>query len=422
MNPAIPNPAIPRARPLGLAGAALAMVLAAGSAAAEADFRSWLESLWPQAQRLGVKRATFEAATRGLEPDLSLPDLVVPGRPERPAAEQPEFVQTPAAYLAESAIARLAEQGRRLAAAHGATLAAVERRFGVPGPIVLAVWGRETAYGHAKLPHQAVRVLATQAYFGRRKEQFRQEFLLALKMLEEGHVALADMRSSWAGAMGQPQLLPSGFYRYAVDFDGDGRRDIWRSVPDTLATIGNHLQALGWRRGERWAYEVRVPKDVDCTIAEPGVKMPVAAWLRRGFVPAHGRPVARADQAAQASLLLPSGLYGPGFLALPNYFALKEYNVSDLYVLFVGHLADRLTDPRPFETPWAKVTQPRTAEIEAMQRHLAALGLYHERIDGKAGMKTRAALGLYQKTHGLAVDCWPSAALLAHMERRAAPQ
>jgi hypothetical protein len=235
-------------------------------------------------------------------------------------------------------------------------------------------------------------------------------------------VALADMRSSWAGAMGQPQVLPSGFYRYAVDFDGDGRRDIWRSVPDALATIANHLEALGWRRGERWAYEVRVPKDVDCTIAEPAVKMPVAAWLRRGFVPAYGRPIARADAGAQASLLLPAGPYGPGFLALPNYYALKEYNVSDLYVLFVGHLADRLTDPRPFETPWANVVQLRTAEVEAMQRHLAALGLYHERIDGKAGMKTRAALGVYQKTHGLTVDCWPSAALLAHMEHRAAPR
>jgi lytic murein transglycosylase len=384
------------------------------SSAGDVAFRSFLDRLWPEAHALGVARATFDAATRELEPDLSLPDLVIPGRPERPRGEQPEFVQTPADYLKEAALARLAAQGRKLAADHRATLAAVEQSFGVPGSVVLAIWGRETAYGTAKLPHNAIRVLATQAYLGRRKEQFRQELLLALKMLQEGHVALANMRSSWAGAMGHPQLLPSGFYKHAVDFDGDLRRDIWGSVPDALATIAKQLADMGWQRGQRWAYEVRTPQDVDCTVAEPGTRRPVAEWLRLGYAPADGRTPAR-DLAAPASLLMPEGTYGPAFLTLPNYYVLKDYNFSDLYVLFVGNLSDRIAGGGPFATVWSKAAQLRSAEVETMQRELTARGFYADKLDGKAGMLTRAALGAYQKAHGLKLDCWPTPAVIDHM-------
>src|SRR3954471_18386661 len=253
--------------------AALLMLIVASAPARAADgaFTRWVERLWPAAQSAGISSATFDAATRGLEPDLTLPDLVIPGRPDRQPA-QAEFVQTPAEYLKESAFDRLATQGRAQREQHRATLAKVEQRFGVPGTIVLAIWARDTNYGTAKLPHSAIRALATQAWLGRRKEQFGEELLLALKMLQEGHVTLAGMRSSWAGAMGQPQLLPSGFYKYAIDFDGDGRRDVWSSVPDVLGTIANHLVALGWQRGQRWAYEVRVPRGADCTIAQPDLK------------------------------------------------------------------------------------------------------------------------------------------------------
>jgi lytic murein transglycosylase len=392
----------------------LALLLATSSArAADAEFARWLASLWPAAQQLGVARATFDAATRSLEPDLTLPDLVIPGRPDRQPA-QPEFVQTPAQYLKESAFDQLAAQGRKFLEQQRATLTRIEQRFGVPAPIVLAIWARETGYGAAKMPHSAIRALATQAYLGRRKEQFREEFLLALRMLQEGHATL-DMRSSWAGAMGHPQLLPSGFYKYAVDFDGDGRRDIWNSVPDALATIANHLTELGWRRGQRWAYEVRAPRNVDCTIAEPAVQRPIGEWVRRGFVPAHGSKPAASELAMEASLLMPAGLYGPAFLTPGNYFALKEYNFSDLYVLFVGHLADRIAGARSFEQPWGKVAQLPSAALERMQRELTRHGLYRDKIDGKAGMLTRAALGAYQKANGLTVDCWPTQAVLDHM-------
>src|ERR1700680_2386913 len=198
---------------------------------ADAAFTKWLADFWPQAQALGVSRPVFDQATRGLEPDLTLPDLEIPGRAPTP---QPEFVSTPAEYLAESSFARLSAQGKKLAAEHAATLGAVERRFGVPAEVILAIWARETNYGAQKLPYNAVRVLATQGYVGLRREQFRQEFLLALKILKDGDVKLADMKSSWAGAMGLTQFLPTDFNKYAVDFDGDGRRDIWNSIPDAL--------------------------------------------------------------------------------------------------------------------------------------------------------------------------------------------
>lgn len=401
-----------------IAAIGLCLVACAQVHATDAVFAAWLQSLWPEAQKIGVSRGTFDTATRGLEPDLTLPDLIIPGRPEAPQKGQAEFVQTPADYLKESSFDRLAAQGRTLAARHRATLVAVEQRLGVPGAVTLAIWGRETNFGTQKLPYSAVRVLATQAYLGRRKEKFREEFLLALKILEAGHVGLADFRSSWAGALGQPQFLPSDFYKYAVDFDGDGRYDIWNSVPDILASIANQLVGKGWQKGQRWAYEVRAPKDVDCTTANPDVKLAIGDWLKRGFVPAYGRKLTDEELNQQASLLLPAGTYGPAFLITPNYFVIKEYNFSDLYVLFVGHLSDRISDPRPFETPWGKVTQLATAQLEKMQVTLTKLGIYGDKIDGKAGMKTRLALGAYQKANGLKVDCWPTQEVLAHMQRK----
>ena len=389
--------------------------------AADAAFQAWLQSLWPQAQALGVSRATFDMATRRLEPDLSLPELVIPGRPERKEPGQPEFVETPADYLKETTFDRLAAQGRKLNDQYRPTLTAIERQFGVAPTVVLAIFGRETDYGRARDTHNAVRVLATQAYYGKRKDKFRDEFLLALRMLDQGYVKLADMKSSWAGAMGLTQLLPSEFYKYAVDFDGDGRLDIWNSVPDALASAAKQLVDKGWQRDLRWSYEVLAPNDVDCTIGVPDNTLPIGEWLRRGFVPAYGRKLSPAERAEPASLLQPAGLYGPAFLATKNYFVIKEYNFSDLYVLFVGHLSDRILDPRPFETtsfetPWGKVAQLPTRDLNRMQQILTARGYYHDKIDGKAGMKTRAALGEYQKRNGLKVDCWPTAALLAHME------
>jgi lytic murein transglycosylase len=385
------------------------------SRAADGGFTNFIASLWPEAQKAGVSRAVFDRETRGLEPDYKLPDLLLPGRPKTGAPSQAEFVQVPADYVKETSIARLAAHGRTLMQQHAATLTAIEQRFGVPGTIILAIWGRETDFGRYALPYDGLRVLATQAYVGRRKDQYRDEFIEALKLIQNGDVTRKQLRTSWGGATGLTQFLPSELAKHGVDFDGDGHINIWTSVPDALASAAQQLKNKGWVPGLRWAYEVRAPRGADCTQGVPEVTKPISQWLREGFVPVRGLRLSAAEQAQEASLLQPEGIYGPSFLTTKNYFVIKEYNFSDLYVLFVGHLADRMNDGQPFATPWSASTQMRSADVEAMQKHLTRLGLYSSKLDGKAGMQTRAALGAYQKKAGLNVDCWPSADVLRAM-------
>jgi lytic murein transglycosylase len=402
---------------------AIAIILALASGigigraqAADTGFARFLASLWPEAQKAGVSRATFDTVTANLKPDYKLPDLILPGRPATGAPSQAEFVQVPADYIKEKTIARLAAEGQRLLRKYRPTLNAIEKRFGVPAPIILAIWGRETDYGRYALPYDAVRVLATQAYVGRRKDQYRTEFIDGLLLLQHGDVSRKNFTASWGGATGLTQFLPSELARHGVDFDGDGRVDIWTSVPDALASAAKQLVNKGWQPGVRWAYEVRAPANVDCTQGVPEVTKPIGEWLREGFVPVRGQKLSAAERAQSASLLQPEGIYGPSFLTTKNYFVIKEYNFSDLYVLFVGHLADRMTSPLPFATPWSASTQLRSRDVEAMQRHLTRLGLYKDKIDGKAGMLTRAALGAYQKSVRIKVDCWPSGAVLRAMQ------
>jgi lytic murein transglycosylase len=399
------------------ATACIALVAFATLAFAQPDpaFRAFLESLRPDAERLGVSRTTFDAVTRDLAPDLNLPDLVIAGRKQPVSGGQAEFALAPAEYLSERTLQNFAARGRRLAEQHRATLDAIERRFGVPGPVLLAIWARETSYGEAKLPYDVIRVLATQAYLGRRKERFREEFLSALKMVEDGVLTPARRKSSWAGAMGLVQFLPSYYYRHGVDADGNGEVDIWSSVPDALASAASQLAGKGWQPGLRWAHEVRPPRDLDCTIAEPGFKLTIGEWLRRGFAPADGRDIGPADRSADASLMLPAGNSGPAFLITRNYFVIKDYNFADLYVLFVGNLADRIAGGGAFRTPWPKLAPVPAREIEELQRRLTARGFYGDAIDGKAGMATRSAIGRWQKARGLEPDCWPSAAVLERL-------
>ncbi|HZP77687.1 MAG TPA: lytic murein transglycosylase [Pseudolabrys sp.] len=388
-------------------------LLGAPARAADPEFQQFLQALWPEAQAKGVSREVFDAAIKDLEPDLTLPDLIIPGRVEA-QPPQAEFVQPPSAYLKEATFDRLTAKGRALAVQHKATLDRIEKEFGVPGPIVLAIWGRETDYGSYKVGRDVVRVLATQAYLGNRKDMFRDELIIAFKMLQDG-VPRAQMRSSWGGAMGFVQLMPSEYYLYGTDFDGDGRIDIFNSVPDSLAAAAKQLVVKGWHAGTPWAYEVRAPANADCSVGSPDHALPMAEWLKRGFVPVYGRKLSTAELAEDVSLLQPEGSYGPAFLITRNYHVLKGYNPSDLYVLFVGHLADRISDPRPFATPWSKTDQLRSTDVQAMQRVLSERGFYKDKIDGKAGMFTRAALGAYQKANGLKVDCWPTPALLGAM-------
>ena len=294
-----------------------------------------------------MSRATFDAETRGLEPDYKLPDLILPGRPATGAPSQAEFVQVPADYMKEASIARLAEEGQRLMAKYRDALAAIEARFGVPGTIVLAIWGRETDYGRYTLPYDGLRVLATQAYVGRRKDKYRNEFILALKMIGDGEVTRKDMRASWAGATGLTQFLPSEFYKHGVDFDGDGHRDIWHSVPDALASAAQQLVNKGWQPGVRWAYEVQAPANVDCTMGVPEVTKPIGEWLRDGFVPVRGQKLSANEQAATGFAAAARGHLWPG---VPDH----EELLRDQGIQFLGSLcAVRRAPQRPHVEPAA---------------------------------------------------------------------
>lgn len=402
------------------AGLALLMgaMLLPQAAAADAKLDAWVEGVWPEARDAGVSRSTFDAAFKGFKPDLKLPDLELPGRRASGSGGQAEFTRAPADYLDRAYLMRLAATGRDLLVKHKATLERIERELGVDRYSVLAIWGRETAFGHHKLPHDAITAVATQAYLGRRKELFRTELIAALRMLEAG-IPRARMRSSWAGAMGLTQFMPSEYFVHAHDLDGDGKADIWTSVPDALASAASQLKGKGWVAGQTWGYEVKLTREADCGYEGPTQARTIADWARLGLKRANGRPWTEQQLALEAYLMSPAGGYGPSFLVLENYKVIRRYNMSDLYAVFVGHLADRIAGAGDFVTPWGGTGPQKTSNIEEIQTRLTSLGYDVEKIDGKVGSNTRKVIGLYERANNLKVDCWPSDAVLDHMRRSA---
>jgi lytic murein transglycosylase len=400
----------------GVAALLLAVLITGAAvstgASADAAFRAWIDALWPEAKALGVTRATFDAAFRGVTPDLALPDLELPGQPEK---GQAEFTRPPQDYLNRAYLQKLGEQGKVLRTQHAATLARIEREIGVEGSIILAIWGRETAYGAHKPTHYAIRVLATQAYVGKRKELFRKELLYGLKMLEDRIVTVETMRSSWAGAMGLTQFMPTEFYEHTHDLDGDGRADLFGSVPDALASAARQLKGKGWVTGLPWGFEVRLSPAIDCSSEGPMNERPIAEWVKLGLSRVDGRPFPAVTLKHPAYLMSPGGAFGPSFLVTENYKVVRRYNMSDLYATFVGNLADRIAGGGDFATPWRNVAQLSAKSVEEIQGRMQALGYGVDKIDGKVGSNTRFNIGRYQRDNRIAVDCWPSEATLRHM-------
>ncbi|MGI9479682.1 MAG: lytic murein transglycosylase [Hyphomicrobiaceae bacterium] len=394
-----------------------ALMAAPAAASSRPDFAAWRTQLWPDAERFGIRRETFDQAFKGLTPDLSLPDLIRAAVPNKKPRGQAEFTRRPQDYVREKSIRRLAATGRRLAVKHKATLAKIEARFGVPAAVVLAIWGRETAYGGYRLRHDAIRALATQAYVGRRHEMFRRELLFALKMLDDGVIKRQHFRASWAGAFGLTQFMPSEYEALAVDLDGDGRKDVW-SVADALASAANQLKQKGWQSGQSWGYEVTMPPSVTCAEDGPLQAKPIATWQARGVRRVAGRTFASHHLALSAFLFSPGGGMGPVFLATENFLVFKRYNTSDLYALFVGHLADRIAGGGRFVRRWGRIKQLPGKQIASIQSILKREGFAISKIDGRIGPNTRSQIGRYQLRENLAVDCWPSAALLSTMHRR----
>ncbi len=390
-----------------------AVLAAPDRAAVEAQFQKWLVSdIWPDAKAAGVSRATFDKALAGVTLDWTAPELSPPGVPVTPPSIkwQTEF-GSPGAYFDEGRLSTLARAGRVRIDQWRKTLGAIYERYGVPPAILVAIWGKESGFGAAKLPEPAVRALATQAFMGYRKDLFRPELIAALKIVENGDIAPARMRSSWAGALGQPQFLPSLFLKYAVDFDRDGKRDIWGSVPDSLASMANYLKGEGWDRTRGWGVEARVPESVSCTLEGPEQGKPMAEWARLGVTLADGRPLPVAGKR-QGFLLMPAGRFGPAFIVTGNFYVLKQYNYSDLYALYIGHLADRFADDKPFAGRWQKVGGFSRGEVRSMQEALVKEGYDVGAVDGLVGYKTRIAVGLWQGRQGQAPTCFPDARLV----------
>ncbi|MEQ1649932.1 MAG: peptidoglycan-binding protein, partial [Hyphomicrobiaceae bacterium] len=253
-------------------------------------------------------------------------------------------------------------------------------------------------------------------YVGRRKDMFRTEFLFALKMVEDKLGTPETMRSSWAGAMGLTQFMPSEFYSSLKGLGG-GRPDLFNSAPDALASAAHQLKQKGWVTGVPWGYEVVLPVGQDCGLEGPLQERKIADWVKLGFGRADGRAFSAAERDVVAYLMSPGGAYGPAFLVTENYKVIRRYNTSDLYATFVGNLADRIAGGGDFRRPWSEIVQLREIEVRAIQERLKAQGFAVEKIDGKTGSNTRAVIGAYQKRVGGKVDCWPTTSLLQSLNK-----
>jgi len=389
-------------------------VLAQNKPDVEKQFQRWIASdLTAEAKKAGVSDRTIKAAFDGVSLNWDLPDLVPPGSkpPKQQDQSQAEF-SSPGAYFNEKRLQGLAATGRGLASMHAATLKKIEATYGVPGEVIVAIWGRESGFGKARLPYSAVQVLATKAFMSTRKDMFRAELIAALQMIQRGDVNAATMKGSWAGALGQPQFMPTSYMKYAVDFDGDGRADIWNSVPDALASIGHYLQKEGWQRSRDWGFEVSIPQNVSCAQEGPDLAKPVSAWAATGITRISGKAFPSADMKADGMMLVPAGRGGPEFLVTPNFYVIKQYNNSDLYALFIGNLADRIAyGAGPFQAEWGDVGKMLRSDVLTMQKALVAKGYDVGNVDGLPGFKTRRSLGDWQAKNGLTQTCYPDASL-----------
>jgi len=294
----------------------------------------------------------------------------------------------------------------------------VERATGVPGHIILAIWGRESGYGRVGIPHNVFEVLGTKGFMSTRADYFTQELIAALQIAQAGHAPSGAMKSSWAGALGQPQFMPSSFLKYAADGNGDGRADIWRSEVDTLTSIGNYLARHGWVKGRDWGFEVRVPASVSCTLEGPDQGRPINRWAAMGVTRVNGKAFPTHEQRGEGYLLMPAGRNGPAFIVTPNFYVLKDYNMSDLYALFVGHVGDRIAyGMGDFEGRWGNVGAMYRSDIAAMQRGLEAMGHDVGGADGLPGFKTRRSIGRWQEATGQRATCFPEPGMKAALGR-----
>jgi membrane-bound lytic murein transglycosylase B len=368
-------------------------------------FDSWRADFYARAVAAGWKPDLLKRELSGLSPDPKVQAL---------DGKQPEFSRPVSAYVQDAISDQRVATGKAKAAGLP-FFSHVEDRFGVPREILIAVWAMESAFGKIQGTMDVVRSLATLAAAGRRRAWAEGEIYAALKMIASGEVTRAQLKGSWAGAMGQTQFIPTSYLSTAVDEDGDGKRDIWTSDADALASAASLLAKGGWVRGGAWAVEVILPPRFDHSLAETEKRRP-SGWEQAGVRRADGRAWTGVDAASDAQLLLPSGATGPAFLVLPNHFAIRKYNNSIAYALGVGLLADRIAGGGALVTPWPRETPLSLADRQAAQSALTQLGYDPGAPDGVIGTGTRAALRQWQKTQGLPADGYLSLDMVRRLQ------
>ena len=387
-----------------LAGPAVTPAFAQGSG----DFRDCLQTIKSEAVRQGVPAAVADKAFQGLTPDQKVVDL--DGR-------QPEFSLTYAKYVGGTVSADRIAKGQQRMAQHRALLDALQSEYGVPPQYLMAFWGIETNYGTYMGDFRVVRSVATLACMTKRTAFFSNETVQALRILDMNHMTSEQMRGSWAGAMGNMQFMPSTFTKWAVDRDGNGRIDIWNSLPDAFASAANFLRGIGFRLGLPSSEEVVLPKGFPLDQADSTIEKPVRAWASLGVRKAGGGALPASDEPA--SILLPAGYRGPAFILYPNFKAVMNWNRSTLYALSVGILARQIAGGPGVQQPAPDDDQPISRDtVIDIQNRLARLGLYKDDTDGLLGPKTRSALRLFQQQTSLPADGHPSAETVRKLQSR----
>lgn len=381
---------------------------ASGQPAMASDFESWLGALRDEAAGKGVSASTLDTALQGLRP---IPRVIELDR------QQPEFTQTFWNYLGQRVTEDRIARGRKLLEEHRDLLARVEKQYGVPPRFLVAFWGLETNFGSYLGAFPVVGSLATLAHDHRRDAFFRAQLLDALRILDEGSVTVADMKGSWAGAVGHMQFMPSTFLQYAVDATGDGKRDLWGSLPDAFSSAANYLSRLGWRSDEIWAREVKLPKDFSWDQADPSIKKPIAEWAKMGVRKPDGGALPKAD--ISGAIVLPQGYQGPAFLVYRNFDVIMNWNRSINYAVTVGYLADRFVGlPRIRHGRDADNRPLSREQALTLQSKLNELGYPVGTPDGIPGAQTRIAIRAFQRDAGLPQDGYPSVSLLEKLNER----
>ncbi len=364
---------------------------------------SWIAGFRARASAAGIAGPVFDASFAGVQ---YAPRVIALDR------NQSEFSKQIWEYLDTAVSPLRVSNGKAALARHGAALDRIEARFGVEKEVVTAIWGLESAYGAARGKSPLIESLATLAYDGRRGAFFEEQLLAALKIVQAGDVAPRAMTGSWAGAMGHTQFMPTSYLTYAVDFTGDGKRDIWSDDPtDALASTAAYLAHFGWKKGQPWGVEVRLPENFDLSRARRELTHSPAAWAAEGVRDMAGRAV---PDHGEASILLPAGSGGAAFMIFDNFSVIERYNKADAYVIGVGHLSDRIAGGPAIQTPWPRHYQAISgAQRREIQRRLRSKGFAVEKIDGIIGPNTINAIRAFQQTAGLNADGYPSSDLLA---------